>query len=359
MNDTNSIDIYPCSKIKKILAFLGDLLIFYILAVTMFQLVVFNIASSITNYSSKLNDNITTINQRMDILYNNNLLFHDKEDNKYDFSSNLDTTFDIFLKSYVLNENNDPIIYYFNELSNNKENNILEKYNEFGNNFFNIENNKITLKEEMKEYFKPYFDSTDSLSAVGNSYLSSFRSNTFVKLYNYMLSDIATYDLKDNKNSYIDLSNKINENSNYNIKFNSINITISFIISFIIYYCFIPLCFKDRSTLTYRVLKLKRINMNNFEFIKRKNYIVIIINDLLMSLSTIFFIGMIYMGLNESFQYMHFLIISLTSLLYIFINLIILLINKFNRSLKELSTNSIVITFESLEEIYKGKGYVE
>ncbi len=359
MNSTNSIDIYPCSKIKRVLAFLGDLLIFYILTVTMFQLVVFNIASAITNYSSKLNENLTTINQRMDVLYNNDLLFYDKEENKYNFSLNLDTTFDNFLKSYVKKDTQDPIYYYFKDLSNNKEININDKYLEFGNNFFEIKDNKIVMKEEMIEYFNPYFDPTDSLSAIGNTYLSAFRSNTFVKLYNFMLDDISKYDLKDSSYSYIELSNKINENSEYNIKFNSINITISFFISFIIYYVIIPLSFKDRSTLTFKVLKLKRINMNNFEFIKRKNYIVIIVNDLLMNLSTIFFVGIIYMGLSELFQYIHFLIISLISLIYIIINLIVLLSNKFNKSLKELSTSSIVITQEDLESIYKGKGYVE
>ncbi len=359
MNETNSIDIYPCSKLKRVLAFLGDLLIFYILSVTMFQLVVFNISSAITNYSSKLNENLTTINKRMDVLYNNELLFYDKEDNKYSFSTNLDTTFDYFLRSYVIQDSKDPIYYYFNELSNNKEININEKYLEFGSNFFEVKDTKIVMKDEMISYLSPYFDPKDSLSAVGNSYLSAFRSNTFVKLYNFMLTDIAKYDLKDSSNSYIELTNIINENNNYNIKFNSINITISFFISFIIYYVIIPLSFKDRSTLTFKVLKLKRINMFNYDFIKRKNYIVIIVNDLLMSLSTIFFVGIIYMGLSDSFQYMHFLIISLISLLYIIINLIILLCNKFNRSLKELSTSSMVITNQDLETIYKGKGYVE
>lgn len=359
MSETNSIDIYPCSKLKRILAFLGDILLFYILSVTLFQLVVFNIASSITNYSSRLNDNLNTINKRMDVLYNNDLLFYDKDENKYNFSTNLDTTFDKFLRSYVVKDSSDPIYYYFESLSNNKESNINDKYLEFGSNFFEIKDNKPVMKDEMISYLSPYFDPKDSLSSVGNSYLSAFRSNTFVKLYNYMLSDIASYDLKDNSNSYIALTNIINENSKYNIKFNSINITISFFISFIIYYCVIPLCFKDRSTLTFKVLKLKRINMNNYDFIKRKNYIVIIVNDLLMGLSTIFFVGIIYMGLSELFQYMHFLIISSISLVYIVINLIILSFNKFNRTLKELSTSSIVITSQDLETIYKGKGYVE
>ncbi len=359
MNKENVIDIYPAGKIKRILCFLGDLLMFYIIAITMFQLVVFNIASAVTNYSSRLNSNLNTINQRMDILYNNELLFYE-DDNKYNFDSSLDTTFDYFLKSYVKNENKDPILHYFKDLNNKTPiSEVMDKYNSIGGSYFEINNNEVVLKSEYNEYFAPYFDSTDSLSAVGRQYLSQFRSGVFVKLYNYMLNDISLNDLSYKNNSYIELTNVINENSNYNFVFNSINITISFVITFLIYYCLIPLLFKDRSTLVEHVLKLKRININNFEFIKRSKYIVIIANNLLMSLSTIFFIGIIYMGFYSLFNYMHFLIISCLSIVYILINLFILLFNSFNKTLKELSSNSILITNESLEEIYRGKGYGE
>ena len=359
MSENKTLDIFPTGKFKRILTFLGDLLLFYILTVSMFQLVVFNIASACTNYSSRLENNLETINSRMDILYNNELLFYD-ESNKYSFDSSLDTTFDYFLRSYVIKDTKDPIMHYFNDLDNNKNlNEVFNKYNELGNEYFNINNNEITLKDEYLDYFKPYFDTTDSLSSLGRKYLSTFRSKTFVSLYNYMLEDILKDDLSFNNLSYINLSNKINENSNYNLLFNSINITISFIISFLIYYVLIPLLFKDRSTLVEHVLKEKRIDLNSFEFLKRRNYIVIIANNLLMSLSIIFFIGIIYMGFYSLFNYMHFLIISILSIVFILINLFILLFNPFNKTLKELSTKTILISQESLEEIYRSKGYGE
>lgn len=359
MEETKTLDIYPVSKGKRILTFLGDLFLHYILSVTLLQFVVFNIASKIVDYPSKLESNLETINKRMDVLYGNNLLFYDEEENKHNLDKNLDTTFDYFLKYYVKNEIDciDPIKHYFIDIKKSNIDDLNQKYIDYGTPFFVLKDSKIILKQDYVDYFSPYFNKNDSLSQVGETYLSSFRKTVFVSLYNYMVDDINNNELTYNNLSYKKLSSIIKANGNYTKVFNSINISISFILSFLILYVLIPYLFKDRSTITSRVMKQKRIKMNNYEFLNRKQYLIIILNNFFMSLTTLFFVGMIFTGAQEMFKYVFLMIVSLIAFIYLIINFIVMMVNKFNKSLGELSTNTIVIDDNSLNEIYEYKGY--
>ncbi len=359
MEETKTLDIYPVSKGKRILTFLGDLFLHYILSVTLLQFVVFNIASKIVDYPSKLQSNLETINERMDVLYGNNLLFYDEEANKHNLDKNLDTTFDYFLKYYVTNEaeGTDPIKYYFIDIKKSNIDNLNQKYIDYGTPFFVLKDSKIILKQDYVDYFSPYFNKNDSLSQVGETYLSSFRKSVFVSLYNYMVDDINNNELTYNDLSYKELSLIIKANGNYTKVFNSINISISFVLSFLILYVLIPYLFKDRSTITSRVMKQKRIKMNNYESLNRKQYLIIILNNFFMSLTTLFFVGMIFTGAQEMFKYVFLMIVSLIAFIYLIINFIVMMVNKFNKSLGELSTNTIVIDDNSLNEIYEYKGY--
>ena len=359
MAEVKTLDIYPISKGKRILTFLGDLFLHYILSVTLLQFVVFNIASKIVDYPSKLESNVVTINKRIDILYGNDLLFYDKEENKHDLDQNLDTTFDCFLKYYVTDEAEgiDPIKHYFLNIKNSSIDELNQKYLDYGTPFFSLKNSKIFLNQDYIDYFSPYFNKNDSLSQAGETYLSSFRKNVFVPLYNYMVNDINNNELTYNDLSYKELSSIINENENYTKIFNSINISISFILSFLIIYVLIPYLFKDRSTISSRVMRQKRIKMNNYEFLNRKEYLIIILNNFFMSLTTLFFIGMIFTGAQTMFKYDFLMIVSIIAFIYLIINFIVMMVNKFNKTLGELSTNTIVIDDNSLNEIYEYKGY--
>lgn len=354
--ETLNLDIYPASKGKRILAFLGDFFINFCLAVFLFSIVVFNISSAITNYPSKLNKTLTLINQRMDILYENNLLKYE-EDKKYSFSDNLTTTFDSFLSFYVINEGDDVLKHYYIDIKNEDYSYLINIYNEFDTKFFAFENNTITLKDEYIEFFKPHFDPNDSLSVEGLMHYSDFKNNVFTKIYNEILLDIEKNDLKYNDYSYIKISNELDELKKDTIRFNTINIYISFAISSLIIYVLFPLLFKDRGTIMMKALKLKRININNNDFIKRPNYLVVAINNILMNFTMIFFVGFVYIGLEESFNYLSLLFLSMVSFIYVLINFGFLSFNKLNRSINELATNSIIITNDDLEEIYKAKGY--
>lgn len=348
------IDIEPISKGKRVLIFLGDLLINFCISVFLFTLVIFNISSAIVGYKNKLTSNLNTINQRYDILYKSNLLTYETNQ-KYNFDNNLISTFNVFLKYYCLNEEKDYILDYLNSINLTKDE-INSIYKESGEKYFDF-NEEITLKDNYIELFSPKFSKTDSLSSQGEIEYLSMKENFFTSLFNTLLEKILVYDLKINDVSYIELTNELNEFNLYTKKFNTINIYISFFLSSLITYLLIPLIFKDRSTLTMKIAKVNRINIKTNEFLKRSNYLIISLNNILMNTSIIFFIGMVYIGFSAMFSYTSLLFLSLIGLLYMIINLLFLQFNKLNRSINELATNSIYISKSSLDMIYKAKGY--
>lgn len=352
--ESTTLDIYPISKFKRVLVFLGDLLINYCLATFLYSAAIFNIASAATNYPATLEKSLSLIDDRLDILYENDLLAYE-EDEKYSFSSNLTTTYTSFIKYLVLGEGENVFENYFIDIK--KESNLVSFYQKYDNHNYFIYGEEIKLSEELVTYFSPLFDPTDSLSKEGQTKYSEFNNNFFIPLYNELLDDIAKNDLTYNNLSYISISKELDELEDYSIKFNTICIYIAFFLSSLILFLLFPLLFKDRGTLTMKLLRIKRIEIRSNEYIKRGKYLIISANNILMNFSMIFFVGIVYIGFEYMFSYLSLLFLSLAGLAYVLVNLGFLLFNKLNKSISELSTNSIVISYEDLNEIYRAKGY--
>lgn len=358
MNEENvkEIEIYPASKRRRIIVFLGDLLINYCIAVFLYGVVIFNVASLIVDYPSKLNESLSLINKRLDILYENNIMQY-KESEKYKFENNLRTTYDSFLRFYTISEGTDNIYHYYKDIRNYSDEQITHIYEKYNNDFFELTNDKIILKDEFVSYFKPYFDPNDHISEEGNNQYLRFRGTFYEPIFNDLLVDINKNDLISNGDSYVFITNSLNEIKQYTIHFNSINIYISFLISSLTLYVLVPMLFKDRSTFAMKILKVKRVDINTNEFLTRKKTIIITLNNILMNTSIIFFVGIVYMEFSELFNYMSLFLLSCVGLVYALINLCFLSFNKLNRSINELSTTSITIDSADLDMIYRERGY--
>ena len=97
------IDIYPTKNSRRILVFFSDLLILFISCVFLFEIVVNPLVKLAANYTNTVSQADTYSRSRNEILYDNKLLFYEKE-TKYEFQNNLDYTATQFLKFYVFHE---------------------------------------------------------------------------------------------------------------------------------------------------------------------------------------------------------------------------------------------------------------
>ena len=112
------IDIYPTKNSRRILVFFSDLLILFISCVFLFEIVVNPLVKLAANYTNTVSQADTYSRSRNEILYDNKLLFYEKE-TKYEFQNNLDYTATQFLKFYVFDDKtlqNEVIFHYFVDL---------------------------------------------------------------------------------------------------------------------------------------------------------------------------------------------------------------------------------------------------
>ena len=355
-SNIKEIEIYPTSKIKRIFVFIADLLINYCLAVFLYGVVIFNLASVIVDYPTKLNESLSLINERLDILYENDIMAY-KESEKYKFDLNLRTTYDDFLRHYTINEGSDNIYHYYKDIRDYSDQDIIKIYEKYSSDFFDFTDGKIILKDNYKNFFKPYFDPQDSISDEGNNHYLRFRGSFYEPIFNDVLLDISEKDLTFDGKSYVAITSSLNEIKNYSTHFNTTCIYVSFLISSVTLFVIVPILFKDRSTFAMKILRVKRVDITTNEFLTRRKSILVMLNNILMNTSSIFFIGIVYMEFSELFNYMSLLFLALVGFIYVLINLGFLFFNKLNRSISELGSNSITINTDDLDTIYRERGY--
>ena len=106
------LDVSPITKGKRMLIYLADLFLNFIIAVTLFAAMVYPIARVIASSDDIDQDRNINEQQRIDILYNNNLLDYDENaDTKYNINESLQYSANLYLLGF-LNESFKPD--YFN-----------------------------------------------------------------------------------------------------------------------------------------------------------------------------------------------------------------------------------------------------
>lgn len=361
------IDIYPTKVSRRILVFFSDLLVLFICSVFLFEIVVNPIGKLASNYVNKVSEADQYSRSRNEILYDNELLFY-KEDDKYNFVSNLDYTSELFLKYYVFDEKtlqNEVIFHYFFTLKNKEVNYINELYLKYGSKYFNkdlyTEIGTLSFKEEYINLLSPYFIEGDELSEDGKNELYLFKENCFLNIYSEVIKDIIKNDLYGkNPNvtlSYNELSNKISEFDTYYRNLATINTYITFIISVGILYFLIPLLNKKGRTFSEIILKVERVNKPSLNYLNKRFVVVQGLFNMMNGLSILFLIPIISFGFSELFLLNLLFSVSFVSLIFVLIELIIMCFSKYVQSLKELATSSICCDTSTIDNYYKEKGY--
>ena len=118
------IIIAPISFGKRILLFLADFFFLFMIAFTLYNAAVLPLSRVITSYNKKVNNYVDDFNLKVDVLYENKLLFYEEDNNKYNFDKSIDFTYKKFLSIYVLvdeNKSADPPIklYVLSEITFN------------------------------------------------------------------------------------------------------------------------------------------------------------------------------------------------------------------------------------------------
>lgn len=354
MNDEDQIlNVFPISKGKRILVYLADMLLNFVLSLFLFSTAVFPIARGVLDYQGKV-DTMTINHQRMlDTLYENNLLSFQEEKSRYDF----DTSFDYSAQLFVLDllqekeEHLFPLTYFVSLKGMDKELAIQEikKYDTSG--FFAEEG--FVLKTNYVEEFLPLLDDKDTLTNQGRDDLLKFKSGSISSMYAFMIHDIQGEDsaLSSYRSYYLE-NEELSKKNDDIIIFSSL---IAYLVSCLLYFLLIPLLSKNGSTFGMIALKCIRIDVKNFDIIPKWNRLAFFISYLVTSLPTIMFVPMMFVAFYRLFSLGALFYMSLLTLALVIVSLFVVIFNPFGKSLSDILSRSIMIDNETYDNILEAR----
>ena len=364
-----SFTFYNASLGRRILSYLADIFISFILCVFVFEIIYFPITKASIGYDQQVAELKNLGESRYQLYYDNEILYFEDAEKKYNFDADFEYTGDIFTKFYVLKDSvgasnliEDPIIHFYENVAtvNKTKQDVAYMYvpESSGNDYFEPYNPSVspylTLKESWVERWTPYFDANDTVSDEIKAEIVTFKALTFK---NFELAIISEFS-KDSV-QYKQITDQMNAiQANFDFYYQIITAA-AFLTVFIALFVVTPLVDKHGRTIGKIILRLEVVNNKNFEILRKKSRIAGILLSFLEQLPIILFIPFISVGITEIFTLSILLIFSMVSAVYCLIDVVLALANKLNYSIKELLTRTVVIDRALYDQYYREVVYGE
>ena len=370
VSEEKTFTFYNAGLGRRILAYLADIFLSFILCVFVLEIIYFPIVKHCTNYEDSVYQLKSLGESRYSLYYENDILFYEDSETLYDFDLDFEYTGDIFTKFYVFKESSnedlivDPIVHYYTETAIESSRRsyfevAMMYYGDDGDNEYflpyNAEiSNYLVLKDIYKERWAPYFDVNDQVSDEILAEIKTFKSLVFRNNALTIMSDFAK-----NNAVYEVYTNQINTiQTNFDFMYQMTTLG-AFLTVFIALFVVTPLVDKKGRTLGKIFLKLETVNSQTFKYLTKKSRTAVIFLTLLEQLPIVLFIPFITVGITEIFTLSISFILTLVSAAYVLIDLVIALTNKLNYSVKELLTQSVVVEKALMDQYYREVVYGE
>ena len=274
--EKRDIDIYPCKISRRVLAYFADLIIALFASVFFFEMAVLPIGKLTSSYMEQAKNVSSYSNARVNILYQNNLLFFD-DGEELNMQENLVTTSDEFTEFYVYDNSrvtSEVFYHYFCEIRDYDVAFLNNLYLKYGQDY--LDRNNFTIlgtyqfKEDVVNLFKPKFVPGDELSETGSTEYDHFQSVFFLNMYSEMLNDIKVNDLNptiEMEYTYNGYTKLVDEFDVFYRNLITICAVISFFIATSVLNFLIPLINHKGRTISEMVLKIEHISEHRFRCI--------------------------------------------------------------------------------------------
>ena len=361
------IDIHPLSKWKRLLVFLGDYFIAFILSFTLFNLVVFPCARIISNTSEKTNQAIALEQKASKMLIDDGYLFSPNDGAS--FVEDVNYTFKVFLSYYAFdNEIVDASISQYghkleNEVIRHYYENVIKDTNQYVVDFKEVNEkdqmfsigdtvDTITLKADYKAIL-----STELLEVKDeDSYsetMTNFRDHVFARLFYLKMYNHIT------ENDYVKDGISYNE---YNAQIKSIvkklqwvpvvSTFVTILLSWSIVFVLYPLVNKENRTITMSVMGVSKLHYKSLGPIDKKNVMIQSFYHFVVLLTSILFLPVLYYGIEYCFNLPILFVLSVCSLGLIIVSAIVMIVNQFNRTGIDILTDTVLVPTSDLDMMY-------
>lgn len=371
--EKKTVDILPLGVGKRILLFLADFFINFILAFLVMNIVTTPIAKGCTSFNSRNTSYSLNLLQRADILYGNKLLFNSGDVERYEIVYNTEFTYRCYLSYFTFDEEkplgmiydqyghkteNDVLKHYFVDLMSDETKfiSLFDSYNKQYN-YFTRNNLNITLNNEIREQISPYFIKNGVVTSTATTYINNIESSLFTPMVCEMYASISKNDLMYEGHSYNQTQAALKSFENYFNTMITYSAFAAVLISSFILYFVIPICNKNRKTIGMMLMRIERVNFYRLTKIKKYDVFMTFVYQFLLSFLIAFFIPIGYLTFIEIFKVAVLLIFALLSIMLMLMSMVFLFINKFNRTMFDYFTRTVYLTNAELDEIYRAKGY--
>lgn len=352
--------IYPEKMSRKILVFLADMALALIAGILLFELVTLPITKLSGVYNQIVNQSNEYTSKRTEILYDNDVLFYD-DNSKGKLTESISYSSEKFISFYTIadDEKNDVIYEYFVALKGKDASYVNEIYYKIAPAYF--DNTKFTtlgtyaFKDSVVEMFLPAFTAGDEMNTDGKNSYNSFKETIFLNLYSYVLSDIKTNDLSSPNlpHSFLEYSSLVSEQDNRLNNTYVLNVYACFFVSCLALFFIVPLCNEKGRTIGEMILKVEHVTFNKLKYLKKGKICITGLFNSTHVLGILLFIPLISVGFNTILNISAFVIPRLMGVAIWIIELIFSLVTKMNQSLKEITTQSILVSTELVDEYYR------
>ena len=367
------INLDPLKKGKRILLFLADYFIDFILGFLLFVVMVYPLGKVMTGFSAKKDVYNANLELRGQILIGSKIIHNSHDVDIYNISYNVDFTSDCFLSYYAFDEES-PSNMRYNQFGHKEDNKIFhtyfinilgdenkfitlfDKYNEKFS-YFDRSGANLTLKSEIRNQVKPNFIKGEECSQVGKEYVSKIKSSVYLPMFSEIMESIKTSDLIFEDHSYNQTQSAIIGYEKFTLNLITATALIAVFLSSSVVYLIIPLCNKGRKTIGMFIMNIEVVNIRSLGYLKKREQVLRFIYSLFQVFLISFFVPMTSIPFVEMFRIQLLFIILLFSLAFMLINMTAILFDQYNRSLFDRLLGVIHLKTADLDEVYRAKGY--
>lgn len=367
-----TVDIFPLTKGKRMLAFLADFFLNFILTFVLFNAAAMPLSNLAFGANARDYRNVVAARAQYDILYGNKVMFYeDPANDKYYYTKDVEITLNSYLSYYSFDDDeslpahpqyghkaeNEVLYHFYNDIRNRYSayKTMLEKFNE-EHPYFIINEQEISLISDVKYNVWLSFFSPNDMSEAGKLALGHLQ-DFFINAYAAVFTDIEKNDLSYNGQSYLVLKAIVNECEKSFQTQVVVAVFIAYALSSVVLYLVIPLLNKDNKTLAMILMRVERIGTNNLFFLKKSESALLLVYSLVFNLPLVFFMPMT----QVEFSYLFNITILMSTLLIGFvswvISFLVIMFTPFNQSLSDKLSRSVLISEADLDSIYRAKGY--
>ena len=365
--ENNVIEIKPVSKWKRLLTFLADYFIAFIISFTLFNIMVFPLAKVVFNTQKQSEQALVLEHKANSLLIDNGYLFAPKD--TASFEEDVNYTFKIFLSYYAFDD--EVADANHQEYGHKLANEVVRKY------YIDVINDASLYVKDFKEVnTDAMFDigetvddialKSDYKTLLANELLEvsdedkyseamiNFRDHVFAKLfYLKVYTHITENDyVKDGVsfNKCLQDARDIMRNLQWVATGSTLfSILLSWSVVFVIY----PLVNKDHKTIANSAMHISKLHYKSLGPIGKSSVMIQSFYQFLFMLSSTLFLPILYFGISYSFNLPLLFVFTVISIALMIASMMFVFFNEHNRSGSDILTNIVLLPDSEIDMMYR------